>query len=70
MSAHPQPSPPGGIHGHHAPLTQVNGHVPMQGPAQKVVPISQKIAQLNEGVWLQIGMLLPFHLSTLILLFI
>lgn len=58
MSAHPQPSPPGAIHGPHGPLAQVNGHMPMQAQPQKVLPISQKIAQLNEGVWLQIGMFL------------
>lgn len=60
MSAHPQPSPPGGIHPHHGPLAahpQVNGHMPIQGQAQKGMPltIGQKISQLNEGVWLQIG---------------
>lgn len=68
MSAHPQPSPPGGIqphqHGHMAAHPQqqqqpVNGHMPMQSQNQKGPALStaQKIAQLNEGVWLQIGML-------------
>ncbi|PGG96953.1 hypothetical protein AJ79_09395 [Helicocarpus griseus UAMH5409] len=65
MSAHPQPSPPGGMHSHHGALAahpQANGHVPIQGQAQKALPttLSQKIALLNEGVWLQIG-----HLSEL-----
>ncbi|KAK2788188.1 glucose repression mediator protein [Emmonsiellopsis sp. PD_33] len=62
MSAHPQPSPPGGIHPHHGPLAvhpQANGHAPPQGQPQKGIPttVSQKIALLNEGVWLQIGSL-------------
>ncbi|KAK2756777.1 glucose repression mediator protein [Arachnomyces sp. PD_36] len=65
MSAHPQPSPPGGIPPHHGhmpaahPQQQVNGHMPIQSQNQKGPPVStaQKIAQLNEGVWLQIGSL-------------
>lgn len=58
--AHPQPSPPGGVPPHHGPLTthpQVNGHIPVQSQAQKGPPLTtaQKIAALNEQVWLQIG---------------
>ncbi|KAL4754590.1 hypothetical protein BDW72DRAFT_165704 [Aspergillus terricola var. indicus] len=56
--AHTQPSPTGGVTPHHGHLAAhpVNGHLPMQSPAQKP-PLStaQKIAALNEQVWLQIG---------------
>ncbi|PTU19439.1 hypothetical protein P175DRAFT_0510699 [Aspergillus ochraceoroseus IBT 24754] len=60
--AHTQPSPTGGVtphHGHLAAHPQVNGHLPLQSPAQKGPPLStaQKIAALNEQVWLQIGSL-------------
>lgn len=61
MSVHPQPSPSGGMHPHHGALAahpQLNGHMPMQSPGQKSVTIgglAQKILQLNETVWLQIG---------------
>lgn len=59
--AHPQPSPPGGVPPHHGPLaahTQLNGHIPVQSAGQKGPPLTtaQKIAALNEQVWLQIGM--------------
>lgn len=59
--AHTQPSPTGGVaphHGHLAAHPQVNGHMPLQAPAQKGPPLTtaQKIAALNEQVWLQIGM--------------
>jgi hypothetical protein len=58
--AHTQPSPTGGVtphHGHLAAHPQVNGHIPMQSQGQKGPPMStaQKIAALNEQVWLQIG---------------
>lgn len=60
--AHPQPSPPGGVPPHHGPLAahpQLNGHMPVQSAGQKAPPPSlttaQKIAALNEQVWLQIG---------------
>ena len=50
-----QPSPPGGLHPHHGPPgahAQMNGHMPMQAHP-KITP--QHMAQLNEAVWLQIG---------------
>jgi hypothetical protein len=59
--AHPQPSPPGGVppqhHGHLAAHAQVNGHIPVQSQGQKGPHLNtaQKIATLNEQVWLQIG---------------
>ncbi|KAL3474371.1 hypothetical protein BJX99DRAFT_231729 [Aspergillus californicus] len=57
--AHTQPSPTGGVtphHGHLAAHPPVNGHLPLQSPAQKPPPsTAQKIAALNEQVWLQIG---------------
>ena len=58
--AHTQPSPTGGVtphHGHLAAHPQVNGHMPLQSQGQKGPPMStaQKIAALNEQVWLQIG---------------
>ncbi|KNG81485.1 transcriptional corepressor Cyc8 [Aspergillus nomiae NRRL 13137] len=58
--AHTQPSPTGGVtphHGHIAAHPQVNGHMPLQSQGQKGPPMStaQKIAALNEQVWLQIG---------------
>ncbi|OOF99621.1 hypothetical protein ASPCADRAFT_138287, partial [Aspergillus carbonarius ITEM 5010] len=58
--AHTQPSPTGGVtphHGHIAAHPQVNGHLPLQSQSQKGPPLStaQKIAALNEQVWLQIG---------------
>lgn len=65
MSSHPQPSPPGGMRPHHGALPnhpQVNGHMSIQPPqGQKALqgPISQQISQLNEGIWLQIGMYTP-----------
>ncbi|OKL62309.1 hypothetical protein UA08_03039 [Talaromyces atroroseus] len=60
--AHPQPSPPGGVPPHHGPLAvhpQMNGHLSVQSQAQKGSPLTtaQKIAALNEQVWLQIGSL-------------
>lgn len=60
--AHPQPSPPGGVPPHHGPLAahpQMNGHLPVQSQGQKGPPptTAQKIAALNEQVWLQIGSL-------------
>lgn len=68
MSAHPQPSPPGGMRPHHGSLPnhpQVNGHMPIQAQGQKTLqgPISQQISQLNEGIWLQIGMFISLSLS-------
>jgi hypothetical protein len=58
--AHTQPSPTGGVaphHGHLAAHPQVNGHMPLQSQGQKGPPLTtaQKIAALNEQVWLQIG---------------
>ena len=50
-----QPSPPGVLHTHHAPPgphPQINGHLPIQSHS-KITP--QHMAQLNEVVWLQIG---------------
>ncbi|THC89743.1 hypothetical protein EYZ11_010808 [Aspergillus tanneri] len=60
--AHTQPSPTGGVtphHGHLAAHPQVNGHIQLQAQGQKGHPLStaQKIAALNEQVWLQIGSL-------------
>ncbi|KAI9368589.1 hypothetical protein BJX61DRAFT_537136 [Aspergillus egyptiacus] len=59
--AHAQPSPTGAMtphHGHLAAHPPVNGHLPLQSPAQKPPPsAAQKIAVLNEQVWLQIGSL-------------
>lgn len=58
--AHTQPSPTAAMvgHGHLAAHPQVNGHVHLQPQAQKapVVTTAQRIAALNEQVWLQIGM--------------
>lgn len=64
--SHTQPSPTAGVAPHHAVAhlaaqaqAQANGHmsgIPVQG--QKGVPTlttAQKIATLNEQVWLQIG---------------
>lgn len=51
-----QPSPPGGLHPHHGPPgahAQMNGHMPMQAHPKIT---SQHMTQLNEAVWLQIGM--------------
>lgn len=58
--AHTQPSPTGGVtphHGHLAAHPQVNGHIALQASGQKAPPLNtaQKIAALNEQVWLQIG---------------
>jgi glucose repression mediator protein len=59
--SHTQPSPTGAVtpgHAHLAIHPQVNGHVTLQSQGQKV-PLfgtAQKIAALNEQVWLQIGM--------------
>lgn len=60
--AHPQTSPPGGVptaHGHLAAHPQANGHMPIQSQGQKAPSLTtaQKIAALNEQVWLQIGMI-------------
>lgn len=61
--AHTQPSPTGGVTPHHSHIAahpQVNGHLPLQQTqGQKGPPLStaQKIAALNEQVWLQIGTL-------------
>lgn len=65
--SHTQPSPTAGVAPHHAAAhlaahaqAQANGHmsaIPVQG--QKGVPAlttTQKIAGLNEQVWLSIGM--------------
>jgi glucose repression mediator protein len=62
--SHTQPSPTAGV-GHHpmaaahpAAHPQVNGHMPaIPAQAQKGVPMTtaQKIATLNEQVWLSIG---------------
>ena len=58
MASHlAQPSPPSGLHLHHGPPIshpQVNGHMPTQGH-HKITP--QHLTQLNETVWLIIGML-------------
>ncbi|KAJ9366160.1 hypothetical protein DTO282E5_9153 [Paecilomyces variotii] len=58
--AHPQPSPPGAVpahHGHLAAHPQVNGHLPLQSQGQKApqLTVAQRIAQLNEQVWIGIG---------------
>lgn len=62
--SHTQPSPTAVVahHGHLAAHPQVNGHLPLQPQAQKapVLTTAQKIAALNEQVWLQIGMWLHF----------
>ena len=58
--AHAQPSPTAAVaHGHLAAHPQVNGHFALQPQAQKtpVLSTAQKIAALNEQVWLQIGKL-------------
>ncbi|RMJ21650.1 Tetratricopeptide repeat protein [Aspergillus sp. HF37] len=60
--SHTQPSPTAAVtpgHAHLAIHPQVNGHVTLQSQGQKV-PLfgtAQKIAALNEQVWLQIGSL-------------
>lgn len=62
--SHTQPSPTAAVGPHHmaaahpAAHPQVNGHIPaMPAQAQKGVPMTtaQKIATLNEQVWLSIG---------------
>lgn len=50
--AHHQPSPTAGLHPHHG---IPNGHVALQ--QQPPRNVSQFLAQTNEAVWLQIGML-------------
>ena len=65
--SHTQPSPTAGVahHPHMAAHPQVNGHMPAAIPAQAPKGVSlttaQKIAALNEQVWLQIGMFLLFQ---------
>lgn len=63
--SHTQPSPTAGVAQHHAAAmaahAQANGHMPpaaIPAQGQKGVPLTtaQKIAALNEQVWLQIGM--------------
>lgn len=68
--AHTQPSPTGRVTPHHAHLAaaahpQVNGHLPLQSQS-KPSPLgtAQKIAALNEQVWLQIGAFYYFHQSS------
>lgn len=61
--SHTQPSPTAGVAPHHAAAhmaahAQVNGHMPaIPAQGQKGVPLTtaQKIAALNEQVWLSIG---------------
>lgn len=73
--AHTQPSPTGAVTPHHAHIAahaQVNGHIPLQSQGQKGPPLNtaQKIAALNEQVWLQIGMCLrPWSLQKKIFFF-
>ncbi|KAJ5081918.1 transcriptional corepressor Cyc8 [Penicillium alfredii] len=60
--SHTQPSPTVGVAQHHPHLAahaQVNGHLQAIPQGQKGPPLStgQKIAALNEQVWLQIGSL-------------
>ncbi|EER25484.1 hypothetical protein D8B26_000215 [Coccidioides posadasii str. Silveira] len=60
MSAHPQRSPTGAVHPHQTPLPphpQVNGHLPIQAQGQSGPPLTtwQKILQVNEAIWLQLG---------------
>ncbi|KAI1921605.1 glucose repression mediator protein [Ophidiomyces ophidiicola] len=60
MSGHPQRSPTGAVHPHQPSLPQhpqVNGHMPIQGQAQSGPPLTtwQKILQVNEAIWLQLG---------------
>ena len=70
--AHTQPSPTGGVTPHHAHIAaahaQVNGHLPLQSQTQKAPALNtaQKIAALNEQVWLQIGMCLV-HLVVIVI---
>lgn len=60
--SHTQPSPTAGVAPHHAHMAahpQVNGHmaaaIPAQGQKGVTLTTAQKIAALNEQVWLQIG---------------
>lgn len=63
--SHTQPSPTAGVAQHHAQMAaaaaahpQVNGHmpaVPAQGQKGVSMTTAQRISQLNEQVWLQIG---------------
>ena len=59
MMAHAQPSPTAAVahHGHLTAHPQVNGHLALQPQTQKapILSTAQKIAALNEQVWLQIG---------------
>lgn len=74
--AHTQPSPTGAVTPHHAHIAahaQVNGHIPLQSQGQKGPPLNtaQKIAALNEQVWLQIGMCLrPWSLQIFFFFFL
>jgi hypothetical protein len=63
--SHTQPSPTAGVAQHHAAAmaahAQANGHmppaaIPAQGQKGVSLTTAQKIAALNEQVWLQIGM--------------
>ncbi|WEW57055.1 glucose repression mediator protein [Emydomyces testavorans] len=60
MSAHSQRSPTGAVHSHQTalpPHPQVNGHMPIQPQPQGGPPLTtwQKILQVNEAIWLQLG---------------
>ncbi|KAI9792447.1 MAG: hypothetical protein M1816_002331 [Peltula sp. TS41687] len=65
MASHAQPSPPTGLHPHHAPppppsaavvhAAQVNGQMAPGLQAQAPKTPAQHLASINEAVWLQIG---------------
>lgn len=59
MATHHQTSPSGALHPHHGPpptqLVQTNGHPPVPGPARPATT-AEYLAQLNEQMWVQIGM--------------
>lgn len=63
MATHAQPSPPTGLHSHHAPpppaaavhAAQVNGQMAPSLQAQAPKTPAQHLASINEAVWLQIG---------------
>ncbi|KAI9833438.1 MAG: glucose repression mediator protein, partial [Phylliscum demangeonii] len=59
MAAHPQPSPPSGLHALHGPAAAHaavgNGPNPAAVPASQAKSILQYLVSANEAVWLQIA---------------
>lgn len=56
-----QPTPPNGLHPHHVPPgahSQINGHIPMHQPPRAT---PQHLSQLNEAVWISIGLFIYYR---------